>query len=119
MYKNSTVIELIGSDFNKKDKKISIKNTNSKNGILNIYAPWCSHCVKLAEIYKEISVLFLNKFNFYACNSENKKNFKIINELKIEYYPTLFIVNKQGNIKKIKIPLDKNKLICIVYENLN
>ena len=86
---------------------------------MNIYAHWCYNCIKLAEIYKEVSVLFLDKFNFYSLDSENKKNFKIVDSLNIEYYPTLFIVNKKGELKLIKIPLDKNKLICTVYENLN
>ena len=119
MYKNTDVRELKGNDLKIIGKNIFVKNTSNLSGFLNIYAPWCNHCVKLSELYKELSTLFLNKFNFYSLDAENKKNFKIVDKLNIEYYPTLFLVNKIGEIKLLNIQLDKNKLICEIYNHIN
>ena len=112
MYKNTNVIELVGKNF----EKNKIKNTNDRSGILNVYAPWCIHCIKVSEMYKELSNLFLNKFNFYSLNSENKQNFKTIDKLNVKFFPSFYLVDKQGNIKEIKTEISKNKLICMAYK---
>ena len=114
MYKNTNVIELTEKNFNNK----KIIKTKNLSGLLVVYAPWCIHCINVSETYKELSNLFINKFNFYSLDSENKHNLKMIDKLDVKFYPSFYIVDNKGNISEIKTQINKNKLICLIYKNM-
>lgn len=114
MYEKSNVIELTGKDFTNN----KVRKTKDLSGLLIVYAPWCIHCLNVSETYKELSNLFINKFNFYSLNSEDKLNLKIIDKLDVKFYPSFYLVNKNGNISEIKTEINKNKLICLIYKNM-
>ena len=65
LYKCSDISELIKDDFimDKKMKlKLKPKITDGLNGLMIIYAPWCSYCVSSKNMWINMARLFKYKF---------------------------------------------------------
>ena len=92
----SGVIELKYNDFKKKH----LKNGKMKNGLIIFYAPWCKHCINLANELTKVSIEFYNSFSLYAVNIEdiNNKNDILSSKFKIDKFPTFYSVSNFNNI---------------------
>ena len=72
LYKCSDIVELIKDDFVVGKKlKLKSKMTDGLNGLMIIYAPWCSYCVSSKNMWINMARLFKYKFKIYAFNSYN------------------------------------------------
>ena len=119
---NSNVLELINKNFLINKKKITIENNITKdlNGILIIYAPWCTHCVLSKNMWENLADLFKYKFNIYALNTYNyrEKNQNLVLPLNIKVYPTYKFVLKNGEIKEYKGGKNEDEIINFIMKNL-
>lgn len=83
------------------------------------YADWCHFCIKFMPVYQEISEKYKDILNFAKVNVEDKKYEKVVNEIGITGYPTVFIIDPKydnqvlisnallGNSKDISKELDR------------
>ena len=97
MYNGTPVIELSANDFNGK----TIINSKFKNkyGLLKVYAPWCGYCKQMEDLLIEIaSKLKQHGFVVGALNADNQANNQVGQALNIQGFPTLFLVNKNGDV---------------------
>ena len=117
-YKETSIKELINSDFNKNKTGLKDKNLTKKNGLIIFYSNLCSSCAKGYNNFINLSDMFKNKFNIFAvnCNNIKDKNDYLIRDFKITKYPQykLIINNK---IKDINIEGYKIEDILYVIEN--
>ncbi len=83
------------------------------------YADWCHYCVKFMPIYQTLSEKYGEDFNFSKVNVEDKKYEKIVNEVGITGFPTVYIIDPKydnkvlisnavlGNIENVSKELDR------------
>ena len=106
IYNNDNVKELIKDDFEIKNKKLKLKEDYTKdlNGLLIIYAPWCTHCILSKEMWENFANMFMYKFNIYAYNTYNydDKNQDLLLDFNIKYYPSYKFIKANGEIKEYK-----------------
>ena len=90
------------------------------NGILIIYAPWCTHCVISKNMWENLADLFKYKFNIFALNTYNyrEKNQNLVLPLNIKVYPTYKFVLKNGDIKEYKGGKNEDEIINFIMKNL-
>lgn len=119
IYKNTDVIELNYNDFTFKNNTIYIQNNNKLNGILVIYAPWCSYCVISKDMWTNFADLFKYKFNIFSLNTYNFKenNQNILKHLDISSYPTYMTINKNGKIELYDGKTTEQDLLKYIIKN--
>jgi len=64
-----------------------VKKEGHKNVLLEVYAPWCGHCKKLAPIYDEIAKKYKKFDNLIIAKMDGTLN--EVEDLNIEGFPTL------------------------------
>lgn len=98
--KFSGVMELKAKDFNISKNKITIINKKFLNnyGLIAFYAPWCPHCKQMVELWSDLAIQFQHKFIIAAVNCENTNNQIICSKLRIDHYPTIKYVIKNGTL---------------------
>ena len=92
----SGVIELKYNDFRNKH----LKNGKIKDGLIIFYAPWCKHCINLANELTKVSPEFYNLFSIYAVNIEdiNNQNDVLASKFNIDKFPTFYGVSDFNNV---------------------
>jgi thiol-disulfide isomerase/thioredoxin len=119
--RNEGVKELKENQFIINKNKIILKTeyTNNLNGILIVYAPWCSHCVLSKDMWENFADLFNYKFNIFAVNTYNYRadNQKLVIPLNIKYYPTYKFINKNGNIKDYTGGKTEDQFLNFIIKN--
>ena len=119
--RNEGVKELKENQFIINKNKIILKTeyTNNLNGILIVYAPWCSHCVLSKDMWENFADLFNYKFNIFAVNTYNYRadNQKLVIPLNIKYYPTYKFINKNGNIKDYTGGKTEDQFLNFIMKN--
>ena len=97
MYNGTPVIELSVNDFN----GTTIINSKFKNkyALLKVYAPWCGYCKQMEDLLIEIAGK-LKPYGFMvaALNADNQVNRQVSEALNIQGFPSLFLVNKNGDV---------------------
>ena len=72
----------------------------SKKPVLVLfYADWCGYCVRFMPIYQEISEKYAETFDFSKVNVEDKKYEKVVREIGITGFPTVFILDPKYDNK--------------------
>ena len=68
----------------------------------------------------DLSNLFKYKFNFFALNTYNysKKNQDLVKPLDIKIYPSYWIINKDGELKKYEGGKTENDFVEFIMANL-
>jgi len=105
--KKSKIIKLTAKKFNKEIK-------NMCNGFLVVYAIWCGHCRNQSEVWKTISKEFHNVYPVYVIDGDNKENFKLMDKLGVEHFPTIFKI-KHGKIMPYLGSVNKDNLVLSIY----
>lgn len=112
LYDNKVVKELVKSDFGIGDdgKHLVIKTPEfqGKMGLIMVYAPWCPHCnsPKTTGMWANLADVTKDYFSIGAVNSENTSNGndKLCEAMKIQGFPTIMVVKKNGHLHKYKGP---------------
>ena len=123
IYGNDKYIpELKYKDFIYKNKKLYINNEyfSSNKGFIIFYAPWCSHCVKMSQLFIDLAYSNINLFNIGAVNCENieEDNDKIAIYANIKYFPTLKIIDSDGSLKDYPYEYNADNLIYYINTNI-
>jgi thiol-disulfide isomerase/thioredoxin len=92
----------------------------SKKPVLVLfYADWCRYCIKFMPIYQIISEKYADNLDFSKVNVEDKKYEKLVNEVGITGFPTVYIIDPKydnrvlisnaflGDSKKLGEELDR------------
>lgn len=62
------------------------------------YVDWCGYCLRFMPKYKTVHSLYKNKFNFVMIKADEEANQKLVEDVRISSYPTLYILdNKYDN----------------------
>ncbi len=76
----------IGIDYNKAIK-------GKKPILVLFYADWCHYCIKFMPVYQELSEKYKDTFEFSKVNVEDKKYERLVREIGITGFPTVFIID--------------------------
>ena len=93
---------------------------DDKPTILVFYVNWCTYCRRLMPKLASVNNQYKDSYNIVLIDCEDKKNVDLLNKYQVEYYPTLYFVNKKDkqetiipskytqNLETFKLFLDKN-----------
>lgn len=102
----------IGIDYDKAMK-------SKKPAVVLFYADWCHYCIKFMPTYQTLSKIYKDDYNFSKVNVEDEKYQKLVREIGITGFPTVFIIDPKydnrvllsnaifGNLKSLRIELDR------------
>ncbi len=83
------------------------------------YADWCHFCIKFMPTYQTLSKIYKDDFNFSKVNVEDPKYEKLVKEIGITGFPTVFIIDPKydnkvllsnsifGDLKLFRTELDR------------
>ena len=122
LYKCSDISELIKDNFimDKKMKlKLKPKMTDGLNGLMIIYAPWCSYCVSSKNMWINMARLFKYKFKIYAFNSYNFRdsNNELTIPLDIRTYPVVKFIRRDGSILNYRYDESESEITKFIIKN--
>jgi thiol-disulfide isomerase/thioredoxin len=76
----------VGIDYDKAIK-------DNKPIITLFYADWCRYCIRFMPIYQALSEKYKDDVNFSKVNVEDKKYEKLVKDIGITGFPTVFIID--------------------------
>lgn len=87
----SPVVRLVAHNYN------DVLGDITKDVFVKYYAPWCSHCKKLAPIWEELASIYKsdNKSNVVIADIDHSNN-DVDTTFEIEGYPTLLLYPANG-----------------------
>jgi thiol-disulfide isomerase/thioredoxin len=96
-YAQSMPVDLSGEPKKPSEYNIGVpyeKAIKSKKPILVLfYADWCRYCIKFMPVYQSISEKYADTLDFSKVNVEDKKYEKIVNDVGITGFPTVYIID--------------------------
>ncbi|MBE7713647.1 MAG: redoxin domain-containing protein [Cyanobacteria bacterium SIG26] len=82
----------VGMDYNKAMK-------SKKPVVVLFYADWCRFCVKFMPNFQQLAGLYEKDIDFAKVNVEEKKYEKLVREMGITGFPTVFILDPKYDNK--------------------
>jgi thiol-disulfide isomerase/thioredoxin len=82
--------------------------TKKEAGMLLVYAPWCGHCKMMMPQYEAAS----NQTTARFARLEGAKAQDFMREKQIRGFPTVFTVNKNGEVAPYQSGRDTNSLVA-------
>ena len=76
----------VGMDYNQAVK-------SKKPMLVLFYADWCHYCIKFMPVYQALAEKYKDDIEFAKVNVEDKKYEKLVNEIGITGFPTVFIID--------------------------
>ena len=125
---DKNVPELVFNDFEMKNNNVCLKTRHdtaikTDKCLIIVYAPWCGHCKRLADLIFNLADEYTNLFSFAAINIENleQQNDKLKIMLNVTSVPTLFFVDMSMNTDNIITLFDKqvNEENLVYFININ
>lgn len=120
--KQSPVKELKFKDFKYVNRKPVLKHKKfkGKQGMVMVYAPWCTHCKGMTDIWNELALQYNYIFPLGAINAEDisNRNHEITEDLSVKYYPTIYYVNRNGKLSKYKHEESRDELIFFISSKI-
>ena len=86
---------MVGSNFDK------IVLDETKDVLIELYAPWCGHCKALEPTYKKVAQKYKDEPNLVIAKLDATAN-DVPVEYKASGFPTIFFAPKGGKLKPIK-----------------
>lgn len=71
---------------------------DSKPMLLVFYVNWCTYCRRLMPKLASLNNEYKDKYNIVLIDCEDRKNEELLKKYKIEYFPTIYIINKNNEI---------------------
>lgn len=118
--KDGSVVELTANSFDLSQKKVVSPHFNGRMGLITIYAPWCGHCRKMVDTWKDLGSMFRYRFVMAALNVENDigGNREVAHKFKVKQYPTVKFVDKNGKVKNFNGLLTRDDLLYFIGSKL-
>jgi len=104
------VVTLRGKSFN------DIVINNSKDVLVEFYAPWCGHCKKLAPIFDEVGAKFKKNSNIVIAKMDATANEINVPGVTVKGYPTLYFF--KGNDKAHPIKYESGREVDDIVQYL-
>lgn len=82
----------VGEEYNKAMK-------SKKPVLVLFYADWCGYCVRFMPIFQSVSRKYEESFDFSKVNVEDAKYEKVVREIGITGFPTVFIIDPKYDNK--------------------
>lgn len=92
---------------------------SNKPAIILFYADWCHYCIKFMPTFQTLSKIYKDDYNFSKVNIEDEKYQKLVKEIGITGFPTVFIIDPKydnrvllsnaifGDLKSLRTELDR------------
>ena len=92
------------------------KNT-PKNAFIIIYAPWCGHCKSQEELWMSIHRQFQLTYPVYVVNGDNPKNFKLMDQLNVEYFPSVFRLSDEHKLERYTYEINYESIQMYIWSS--
>lgn len=102
----------VGMDYN-----LAIKE--KKPIVVLFYADWCRFCIGFMPTYQSLSRIYADDYNFSKVNVEDLKYQKLVKEIGITGFPTVYLIDPKydnkvllsnslfGDMKSMRVELDR------------
>ncbi|KAG4963262.1 hypothetical protein AAZX31_14G136300 [Glycine max] len=90
---------------------------SGKNVLLEIYAPWCGHCKKLAPILEEVAVSYQSNPDVIIAKLDATANDIPRETFEVQGYPTVYFRSASGKISQYDGSRTKEDIIDFIEKN--
>src|SRR5579872_1438857 len=93
---------------------------NFNGALIFVGVSWCGHCVQTKPQIEKVAETYGMQFPVFHIDGEKSDNKILLNLLKVQGFPTIFLVNKNGELKLYsgnRNAKDISQEICKVSHN--
>ncbi|KAG2441516.1 hypothetical protein HXX76_003138 [Chlamydomonas incerta] len=83
---------------------------------IKYYAPWCGHCKRLANTWKELGEELKDVASIVIAHVDCTTDRDVCTNAQVKGYPTLKVIHKGEEIKAYRGPRDKDSLKSFIEE---
>lgn len=102
--------EIDSGDLSFSEQEINTALENGDSIWILFRSATCEPCVEMYEIFQQLKPEYEGKVKFIEVDANDRANINLLQQYKLQYVPTTFIMDGQGNISYQNvgvIPLDK------------